>query len=291
MKMQTFSGGQGIALAADVAGSPQAPSVVLLHGGGQTRHSWGRLARHLARQGYHVISLDLRGHGESGWAPGGDYSLDAFVADLRTVISELPQPPVLIGASLGGLTSLLAVGESDEAIAKGLVLVDVVPRLEPSGVRRIREFMLANIDGFDSIDEVVDAVAAYLPHRPQPPSPAGLRKNLRQGENGRLYWHWDPAFMTSERRPNVASDLGRLEKAARNVRVPALVVRGKLSDIVSREGADEFLELMPLARVVEVDGAGHMVAGDKNDAFNAAVEGFLLELASDSVMKRSATER
>lgn len=97
--------------------------------------------------------------------------------------------------------------------------------------------------------------------------------------------------MTSERRPNVASDLGRLEKAARNVRVPALVVRGKLSDIVSREGADEFLELMPLARVVEVDGAGHMVAGDKNDAFNAAVEEFLLELASESVMKRSATER
>lgn len=278
MEMQKFKGNQGLVLAADVAGTPPAPSIILLHGGGQTRHSWGRLARHLARQGYHVISLDSRGHGDSEWAPDGDYSLSAFTEDLRCVIRELPQPPVLIGASLGGLSALLAVGEADEAVASGLVLVDVVPRLEPAGVRRIREFMLANIDGFESIDAVVDAVSAYLPHRPQPPTPDGLKKNLREGANGKLYWHWDPIFMTSDRRPTVASELERLQKAARHVHVPALVVRGKLSDIVSQEGADEFLELMPDARVVEVAGAGHMVAGDKNDAFNMAIEAFLAEL-------------
>lgn len=279
MKRQNISGSQGIALAADVAGGPPATSVILLHGGGQTRHSWGRLARLLAQQGYHTISLDLRGHGDSDWAPDGDYSLNAFVEDLCAIVRELPQPPVLIGASLGGLTSLLLTGESTRDLVKGLVLVDVVPRLEPEGVSRILDFMQANIDGFDSIEEVVETVAAYLPHRPQPPNPEGLRKNLREGENGKLYWHWDPAFMKLDRRPNMAKEQGRLQQAARKVQVPTLVVRGSLSDIVSPEGADELLELMPLARVVEVGGAGHMVAGDKNDAFNAAIQAFLCELA------------
>lgn len=288
MKAQKFLGSQGIALTADVAGGPPAPSVVLLHGGGQTRHSWDRLARRLARQGYHVISLDLRGHGDSGWAPDGDYSLSAFAADVQALIDELPQPPVLIGASLGGLSSLLAVGESDEIIAKGLVLVDVVPRLEPSGVRRIHEFMRANINGFDSMEEVVGAVARYLPNRRRSPSAEGLRKNIRQGENGKLYWHWDPAFLTSDRRPDVANDLQRMQEAARNIQVPALVVRGELSDIVSQEGADEFLELIPMARVVEVEGAGHMVAGDKNDAFNTAVEDFLSELLKPALNQAGA---
>jgi non-heme chloroperoxidase len=182
----------------------------------------------------------------------------------------------------------LAVGESDEIIAKGLVLVDVVPRLEPSGVRRIHEFMRANINGFDSMEEVVGAVARYLPNRRRSPSAEGLRKNIRQGENGKLYWHWDPAFLTSDRRPDVANDLQRMQEAARNIQVPALVVRGELSDIVSQEGADEFLELIPMARVVEVEGAGHMVAGDKNDAFNTAVEDFLSELLKPALNQAGA---
>lgn len=289
MKKQNLPGSQGITLTADVAGSPPATSIILLHGGGQTRHSWDKLARRLARQGYHVISLDLRGHGDSDWAPDGDYSLDAFAADLHAVVSALPDPPVLIGASLGGLTSLLLAGENSADLVKGLVLVDVVPRLEPEGVGRIVGFMRANINGFDSIDDVVAAVAAYLPHRPRPPSPEGLRKNLRQGEDGKLYWHWDPAFLQSDRRPDVAHDMGRLQRAARNVHVPTLVVRGSLSDIVSEQGASELLELMPQAQVAEVHGARHMVAGDRNDAFNEAVEAFLTELLTADGKNRAGT--
>src|SRR5690625_4193734 len=167
MKKQSLPGSQGITLTADIAGSPPATSIILLHGGGQTRHSWDKLARRLARQGYHVISLDLRGHGDSDWAPDGDYSLDACAADVRAAVSALPGPPVLIGASVGGLPSWLWRGQSSGDLVKGLVLVDVVPRLEPEGVGRIVGFMRANINGFDSIDDVVAAVAAYLPHRPR----------------------------------------------------------------------------------------------------------------------------
>lgn len=288
MEVQQFAGAAGVKLTADVMGDPGSPAVILLHGGGQTRYSWGKLARRLGRLGYHVISLDLRGHGDSGWAPDGDYRLDAFAADLDLVIDQLDQPPVLIGASLGGIASLLTVGESEQPRAKGLVLVDVVPKMEESGIRRIHEFMLGNLDGFATVEEAADAVARYLHHRPQPRNTDGLRKNLRLESDGRYYWHWDPAFMTGDRRPGSARTPERLREAARGVRVPTLLVRGKLSDVVSQSGADDLLELIPDARSVEVADASHMVAGDKNDVFNSAVEDFLAGLFGDRMARAGA---
>lgn len=275
MQFRRFKGYDGVTLAADVGGDPHHPAVVLMHGGGQTRFSWGKAARELVRMGYHVISLDLRGHGDSDWSPNGDYGIDAFVRDLYAVVETLPGPAALVGASLGGIVSLLAIGESARPIASALVLVDVVPRLEEAGTRRIREFMTANPDGFGSIQEVADAVTAYLPDRPRPRSLEGLMKNLRQAPNGRYYWHWDPAFMTGPKSIHSSRDMGRLRTAAGRVSVPTLLVHGKLSDVVSAQGIDEFLELIPGAQVAHVQGASHMVAGDRNDIFNQSIESFL----------------
>ena len=275
MKVRRFGGSGGVTLAADVGGDPGQPPVILMHGGGQTRHSWGKAARDLIRHGYHVISLDLRGHGDSNRAPDGNYLVDAFVADLRAVIASVPGPPALVGASLGGITSLLAVGESDHPIASALVLVDVVARLEEEGTRHIREFMGAHTAGFATLEEAAAAVAAYLPHRPRRASHEGLRKNLRPGADGRLYWHWDPAMIRGMQHIGQSRSLARLQDAARRVCVPTLVVRGALSDVVSRAGVRELVSLVRTAEAVEVEGAGHMIAGDRNDIFNAAVESFL----------------
>lgn len=286
VKLQHFHGSAGIRLAADVGGDPARPAVVLLHGGGQTRHSWNKLARHLVQLGYHAVSLDLRGHGDSDWAPQGDYSVDAFAADLHAVLGQLQRPPVLIGASLGGITSLLAVGECERTIARGLVLVDVVPRMEEAGLRRIHAFMRANLDGFDTLDEVAAAVTAYLPQRHRAPNPQGLRKNVRQAGNGRFYWHWDPALIHSDRRPDGTRAAERLRRAARAITLPTMLVRGKLSDVVSQEGVDDLLALICGARAIEVDGAGHMVAGDQNDPFNDAVEQFLVELGEPAAARQ-----
>jgi pimeloyl-ACP methyl ester carboxylesterase len=188
---------------------------------------------------------------------------------------------VLIGASLGGLSSLVAIGEAPPgtAVASGLVLVDVAPRLEQEGIDRIAEFMLGNLDGFADLEEVADAVAAYNPHRPRPKDLSGLRKNVRQREDGRWYWHWDPQFLMGGRIDETRSvrNESRLEDAARAVGVPTLLVRGRQSDVLSEEGAQATLRIMPQARYVDVGGAGHMVAGDRNDAFNDAVLEFLQE--------------
>jgi len=254
--------------------------VVLLHGGGQTRHSWKRSAERLAASGRTAVALDARGHGESDWHPVHDYSLDGFVGDLIEFVAQLERPPVLVGASLGGITALVAVGEHP-GLASGLVLVDVVVRVEPAGVARIRDFMTAAPDGFASLEEVADAIAAYNPLRPRPRNLDGLRKNVRQRADGRWYWHWDPAFMRIDDEPQRRIDPERLRTAAAHLTIPTLIVRGVQSDVVSDAGLADMLTLIPHAQTVDVAAAGHMVAGDDNDVFADRLEAFLVQIDPD----------
>jgi pimeloyl-ACP methyl ester carboxylesterase len=251
------------------------PEVILLHGGGQTRHSWKRTAARLSADGWGVTALDARGHGDSDWHPRGDYSIDGFVGDLRTYIAMLDRRPVLVGASLGGIIALMTEGENPGSTA-ALVLVDIVVNAEPAGIARIREFMTAHQDGFGSLEEVADAISAYNPNRPRPQSLDGLRKNVRQREDGRWYWHWDPAFMmSSPNEPQRRTGVQRMRTAAEHVHVPTLLVRGLQSEVVSDEGIADMQRLIPQAQVVQVGAAGHMIAGDDNDVFTGRLEEFL----------------
>ena len=274
-----FEGAAGLTLRADVYGDPNGTPVILLHGGGQTRHSWADTACDLADDGWQVVSIDQRGHGDSDWSQERAYFFYDYAADIEAIVPQLAKPPVLVGASLGGLAALLAEGEAREAFGLGLVLVDVAPRMEPDGVERIVAFMSAHPDGFASLEECADAVAAYNPHRPRPKNPEGLAKNLRKGDDGRWRWHWDPGFLAIERGVSrEGSDEGqRIDDAARSVDVPTLLVRGRQSDLLSEEGARHFLGLVPHAEFVDVSGAGHMVAGDNNDVFTNSVRTFLRE--------------
>jgi pimeloyl-ACP methyl ester carboxylesterase len=267
-----------ITMAADAFGDPADPPVVLLHGGGQTRHSWKSTAADLGGQGWYALTVDLRGHGDSSWSADGRYGLDRFATDVIRVTDFLGRPPVLVGASLGGNASLAAIGSRPD-LALGLVLVDVSPFLQPSGTSRIRNFMVAHAEeGFGSLDEVADAVAAYVPHRPRPRSLDGLRKNLRL-RDGRWYWHWDPAFMASPTDQAVQRDQlidpARLGAAASGLRLPTLLVRGGESDVLSVEDAVRFLDLVPHAEFASVAGAHHMVAGDDNAVFEEVLGDFL----------------
>lgn len=267
--------GAGVRLAAERWPSDDARGVVvLLHGGGQTRHSWKRTAARLASSGWLTIAYDARGHGDSEWDPNGDYTLDAFVADLLALVETLDSAPVLVGASLGGITSLVATGEHP-GLASGLVLVDVVPRVEPAGVARIRGFLTAHRDGFGSLEEVADAISAYNPSRSAPRSLEGLKKNVRQHADGRWYWHWDPAFIQIGDEPRRQTDPERLRAAASRLSVPTLLVRGQDSDVVSDSGVADMLGLIPHAEYVVVSAAGHMVAGDDNDVFAGRLSAFL----------------
>lgn len=269
-------GAGGLRLCADAWGDPSGPPVLLLHGGGQTRHAWGTTAEALASAGLRPVAVDARGHGDSAWSPDGEYTLDVFVDDLLALAEAFDRVPAVVGASLGGSTGLLAAGGRGLDVP-ALVLVDIAPHIEPEGVRRIHAFMSAHPDGFASLDQAADAVAAYLPHRRRPRSTRGLEKNLRLVD-GRYRWHWDPMFLERMFVERPAGRADELADAARALSMPTLLVRGKLSDLLSEEGARRFLELAPHARFVDVRGAAHMVAGDDNDRFSLAVVSFLTEV-------------
>ena len=254
-------------------GDPTGPLILLQHGGGQTRHAWKGAGEQLGAAGYHAIALDARGHGDSDWDPAGDYSQDAMVHDLVVLLDLLGgKRPVLVGASMGGGVSLVAIGE-DHVDATGLVLVDIAPRVEPEGVAKIRDFMSQAPDGFADLDEVADAIASYQPHRPRPRSLDGLAKNVRLGDDGRYHWHWDPRFRAG--RSDMKARYHRQVTCAEALTLPALLVRGGLSDVLSEEGAQSFLRMCPHAEYVSVANAAHMVAGDRNDIFVDAVVDFL----------------
>lgn len=267
-----------VRLTADVYGSSDDPPVVLMHGGGQTRSSWGHTAADLAKTGWWNWTVDLRGHGASDWSPDGIYGLDRFARDVISIVDHIGRPPVLIGASLGGNSALAALGSRPD-LALGLVLVDVSPFLQPTGTSRIRDFMVSRAsEGFASLDEVADAIADYLPHRPRPSTTDGLRKNLREVD-GRWFWHWDPAFLAAPHDQAVQRDQlidpVRLGAAASGLRVPTLLVRGGESDVLSITDAVRFLRLVPHAEFATITGAHHMVAGDDNAVFEEVLDGFL----------------
>ncbi|GAA4752689.1 alpha/beta fold hydrolase [Nocardioides endophyticus] len=250
--------------------------VVLLHGGGQTRHSWSRAAESLCATGWTTLTYDARGHGDSAWAADGAYDLQLYVDDLERVLEQAGEgtAEAVVGASLGGMTGLMLLDRTPAA-ARSLVLVDITPRPRPAGVMRIKEFMSANPEGFATLDDVAAAVSGYRTDDP-PRDPERLRRSVRQRPDGRWRWHWDPAILPAgpeEDDPIIHPE--DVIAAASRVRVPTLLVAGGSSDVVSGDEIRELLDVMPVARAVVLDGASHMVVGDRNDAFLREIHTFL----------------
>ena len=263
---------EGRMLAADIAGPQGAPTVILGHGGGQTRHSWDKCELELAQAGYFAINYDLAGHGDSDWARGDGYTMESRAADLAAVAAHGSRPFALVGASMGGITALTAMTLGLDAA--GLVLVDIVPKMNLAGADKVRGFMAASPNGFATLEEAADAISAYNPSRPRPTDLSGLHKNLRMGDDGRYHWHWDPAMM-QDMRGDPHRILEIMDAADWTDRVPTLLVRGMKSDIVDDDGVADLRRRIPALEVADIGGAGHMVAGDRNDEFNAAVIEFL----------------
>jgi pimeloyl-ACP methyl ester carboxylesterase len=284
----TFTGAEGNRLVADLWEGGER-TALLLHGGGQTRHAWDDLARRLADVGWTAVALDQRGHGESDWVGSGRYAFADFAADAALVARDIcrrfgrepnvGRKPIAIGASLGGIAALMAEGEAASSLFEALVVIDITPRMDPSGVAKITGFMRRHArEGFASLDEAAEAVAAYLAHRRRPANIEGLRKNLRLSPDGRYHWHWDPRFLDG---PGAVlnSDESRTLAAARALKIPTLLLRAGRDSLVGDAHAHEFLQLVPHARAADLGEAHHMVAGERNDAFAAAVLDFLAEFA------------
>ncbi len=277
-----FKGFTGLKIAASVSGPDGGFPVLLAHGGGQTRYAWKRVVSELGKAGYRAIAIDLRGHGNSEWAPDGAYDMRDFAADLVAVAEQLDRRPALVGASLGGIAGMIAAGELSPDCFASLTLVDIAPKMEESGVSRVVGFMQAHVDdGFASPEEAKKVIADYLPHRPERKSSGNLGRYLRRRDDGRYYWHWDPKFIKNVNRSRDDSSeepdngLNSLSKAVSKLTLPVHLVRGGSSDLVSEDAVTHLRELVPHACYSDIAGAGHMVVGDRNDAFCSAIIAFL----------------
>lgn len=273
----------GVRLDVRYRGHERAPCVLLVHGFGQTQHAWDETARQLAAGGWQSVSYDARGHGQSDRVRSGRYVFEQFTEDFRRVCASLREPPLLVGASMGGLTALLAHSEKPPVELRALVLVDIAPRWDDKGIDAMLAFMKQHPRGFASLHEAHEAVRTYLPHRKVLNTVDGLKRNLRTGRDGRLYWHWDPALLAlAEKSKNLQS---RLKSAARKLKKPTLLISGGQSELIGEEHVAEFRKLASHAEHVSVEAAGHMVAGDVNDRFLTAVVAFLKKHTAQGELK------
>lgn len=267
-----FASGDGLRLSGSRLSMP-GPQVLLAHGFGQTRHSWAGTQERLGGAGFGSLAWDMRGHGESESNPADhSYSVSDFIGDHVAAAGLLGKQPVLVGASMGGLTGLLT--QAARPVFGALVLVDVTPRWEAAGMQRIHDFMTAHPDGFESYDHAARVIHDYLPHRRARKSDAQLAKLLRTDHQQRLRWHWDPRLLSEF----VASSQhlqDTIAEEARKIDVPVLLISGGRSDLVSDDTVAHFLERVPHATHVRLPEATHMLAGDDNDAFTDAVLAFL----------------
>jgi len=249
------------------------PPMVLLHGLRGHAHSWDDVSIAMSRS-FHVLALDQRGRGDSDWAPGGDYSTDAFVADLAGFCESLSLDSFVLGGhSMGGRNSMAFASRYPEKVAK-LIIVDIGPAIDPSGAERITREIRGVPEEFDSFEAVVEQMSKQNRYA----STAVLRRRLqyatRQLANGKVGWRYDLAIR-EQRRHGTGAPAVDLWPALPQIACPTLVVRGANTDTLSSQVARKMVEIIPNAQLVEVPRAGHMVFEDNPEDFIAAVKPFL----------------
>ncbi len=254
-------------------GTAGKPPMVLLHGLRGHAHSWDDVSAALC-QDFHVLALDQRGRGDSDWAPGGDYSTDAFVADLAAFSQALGLDSfVLFGHSMGGRNSMAFTGRYPEKVSK-LVIVDIGPVLDPAGGDRITREIRGVPEEFDSFEDVV----AHMSKQNRFASDTVLRRRLQYATkelpSGKVGWRYDLA-VREQRRQGTSAPPADLWPAVRNITCPTLVVRGAETDTLSAEMAKQMEDTLAHGKLVQIKQAGHMVFEDNPGDFISEATSFL----------------
>lgn len=272
-----LAGAHGNGLRWEAFDGAQELSVLFAHGGGQTRRAWRRAALCLQQLGYPSLTYDKRGHGDSDWSEAGDYRLHDFQADLDRVIDHWNRPCVLVGASLGGLTSLMSAAQGHRTV-RGLVLIDTAPQLNPAEITRLIDFLTGGSDaGFATPAAAAAHVRQFFPQREV--TPEGIEASLEPTPDGRWRWRWDVRVVIGERNSIALPHEAELHACARAVRVPFLLLRARLSELVSEAAVERLRACAPQLEVAWLEGADHIVGGADGPRVVEAILPFLDQCA------------
>jgi pimeloyl-ACP methyl ester carboxylesterase len=266
-------------------GNADAPPLLLLHGGRDHARSWDWVAAQL-KDDWHVIAPDWRGHGDSAWAPDGDYRPLSYVYDLAQLIHQLKLAPVTIVAhSMGGNIALRYAGLYPENVAKLVAIEGLGPSPKMLAERRAQDFGQRLRDWI----EAKRKAAARQPRRYATLEDALARMQEENGflseeqarhltihgvnrnEDGSWSWKFDNYLNL----PWV-SDIDPDESAQLWARItcPTLLMYGEKS-WASNPAADGRLAHFGNARVVTFADAGHWLHHDQFDRFMAELKAFL----------------
>ena len=257
-------------------GDDSAPPMLLLHGRSQTAHSWDFVGLSFAED-YRIIALDQRGHGDSGWSPLGDYSMEAFQQDLEDITTKLNITKViLVGLSMGGRNAWMFASRHPE-IVKALIIFDSGPEVMKTGVKRIRQFIDLP-DQVPTYEEFVKRVHQFNPRRDIEQIRGSLQHNIRKTEEGTWTWKYDKIFRQGESSLDGWPE-DELWEALPLIACPTLIIRGERSDILSEQVTKKMVNTIPDCEYVTIQGAGHLVPGDKPVESINAIREFLVSCA------------
>jgi pimeloyl-ACP methyl ester carboxylesterase len=249
--------------------------ILFLHGGGINAHTWDVVCLML-RERYHCIALDQRGHGDSEWSPAIDYGVETQMRDVEGFIEKLGlENPVLVGQSMGGLNSI-AYSIRHSAKMKGLVVVDVGPEINSAGTQRIREF--SSTPELESLEAFLERAVKFNPIRDPRVLRRSLFYNLRQLPTGKWSLKHDQRRASEEAWRIATDQRERLLREVSKISCPTLIVRGGKSDVLSDDAAERFVHMLPHARWIRVENAGHNVQGDNPRGLLDAMNPFLHEV-------------
>jgi len=254
-------------------GNKHRPTIVFLHGGALTAHTWDLVCLAL-RDDFHCVALDQRGHGDSDWAADGDYSIGAALSDSKGFVDHLGLDKfILVGMSLGAINSLAFAAAHPERLSH-LVIIDAGPEMRRPGSSRIRDFV-TQVQETVTVEAIIEKALEFNPRRDPKILRRSLMHNLRQQPDGTWRWKYDTQRFKALDQEVHRAERAKLADGLARIACPALVVRGGESDVFHEEDGIRLAQRLPRGKFVTVPKAGHTVQGDNPKDLVAELRRFL----------------
>ncbi|MBW2621811.1 MAG: alpha/beta hydrolase [Deltaproteobacteria bacterium] len=253
-------------------GKNDKPAMVLLHGFLGHGHAWDDFAHAFSRD-YHVLAMDQRGHGRSGWSKAGAYGLEDHFSDLSWFIALLELDNIiLIGHSMGGRNALFFTACLPEKVDR-LVIVDSRSAAGQRSIQALKSWLVNEGPRTGTFDSLVDGISSAYPNLTRQTCCRIIANGYQEVSERTFIPRYDlqmrrdvvdAGFVVEDLRPYLAG-----------ISCPVLVIRGANSPILSESAAREMCRLLPDAKVAEISSASHLPVQENPSAFNRAVKSFL----------------